>query len=100
MDQKGICCASQIWNFDEIFFNNYHLQGQDIIVPSVISVVHAPSPMNRQSITMIEAACACGREPPPPDIIILDKYTMEYRLHENFQGEECIIVSGTEYTNE
>lgn len=97
MDQKEIRCTSQIWNFDDMGLIPDISKGQDIVVPLNINVIHAPNPMNRQSITMIGAVCA-DEEHPLPGIIILGKYIMQHWFHENLRGKEYITVSDTEYT--
>jgi hypothetical protein len=50
-------------------------------------------------MTIIEAICADGSEPPPPMIICPRQRIMESWIHDNLLGSEVIAQSATRYTN-
>lgn len=100
MDEKKIITPRQIWNFDEMGLMVGTAKGESVVVPTYIKEVHTPTPMNRKSLTLIEAVCADGRPPIPPGVILPGRVFMKNWFHEGLKGAEVLILSDTGFTNE
>jgi hypothetical protein len=74
--------------------------GEEVIVPIEVKELYTTSPENRKSMTIIEAICIDGLEPPPPMIICPRQRIMESWIPDNLLGSEVIAQSATGYTNE
>ncbi|RPA89127.1 hypothetical protein L873DRAFT_1723181, partial [Choiromyces venosus 120613-1] len=92
--------AKYIYNMDESGIRIGRPTGETLIVPSEVKDLYTASPENCKSLTIIEAICADGSDPPPPVIISSGEKIMESWVHENLTGAEVITVSPTGYTNE
>ena len=100
LDKYNIRKSRNIWNMDESGARVGCPNGEEVIVPIEVKELYTAGPENRKSVTIIEAICADGSEPPPPMIICPGQRIMESWIHDNLLGSEVIAQSATGYTNE
>jgi len=90
LDKYNIRKSRNIWNMDESGARVGCPNGEEVIVPIEVKELYTASPENRKFVTIIEAICADGSEPPPPMIICPGQRIMESWIHDNLLGNEVI----------
>ena len=91
LDERDIRSGSRIYNFDETGVRVGCPGGEEILVPVHVKDLYTPSPENRKSVSIIEAICADGSEPPPPVIIVPAKNHMVDWYNGNLQGKFTLL---------
>jgi hypothetical protein len=90
LDKYNIRKSRNIWNMDESGARVGCPNREEVIVLIEVKELYTTSPENRKSVTIIEAICVDGSEPPPPMIICLGQRIMESWIHDNLLGNEVI----------